>query len=990
MPGPRLPVPSWFTVTCIALLSACGGGGDSTPVTPGPVAISSLSLSSSAIALTGIGSESSLDVSASPANATTPIVARTDNATIATVSLNGRTAVVRAVGGGTTRVVVTAGSVEASAAITVTPIARTVNITPPAGGTALTVGQSLTLEATTAGDAGAAATVSWSSSAPTIAAITASGVVTALAPGLATISATATSNPSASASLQFTVTPAPAVQSVSLSPALDTVLAGGTRQFAATVTADNGVLRTVTWRSSAPTIASIDATGRATALALGSTTITAISVADTTKRATAQLVVRAPRVTAITVPALAELTVGDTVRAVVSVTGDAGVNQSVTWSSSNPAAATVAPGTGLVTAVSPGSSTITATSVATPTVSGSRSIQIREAPGALTWQTTGLGLPAGSPTTQRLRIWSVNAQLAFAVGDSGTLFRLTPTGSTRLGESGIQRTDLSYEGLRPAIGGSSASEVVMAGPGGRLVRWDGAQMQVLSTGGADFAAVSGYGTGSAIAVGSSGRIMRVRNGAATVENSGTTLALHAVDARSDVLAVAAGNVGSSSTPTVLMHNGSSWNALPPVRPNGIVRGVAVVAANDVYVSLEGSDVDRFASLYRWNGTTWSRVLPLTPLPTELTRCPNGDIVVGSDGKPFRGRSGVFTRLGSGDWDIHPELNTYSCDVDEGVRIGGGRGFSARMTPGAMQIETWALSLSSVSVVSPTRAFMAGEYGALWSWNGLRWALATTTIYTETSTSVMHADGTDVWLARNEPSGACGVFTLHRLRSDGGLDTFAGLSFQPGAATGLYSAGSTYAVVGLTSAAACGGAGLRTTIYNNGTRTDVSVPALLPNSARLAVHGIGTTTVYLAEASGGSGQLLRLVSGAWQPVGARVNFEPTSVWVGGASLVYAVGSNGGVLHYDGTTVRTLSTGLPALTGTNLVGVWGTAPNDVHVCGANGAVGRFDGVRWVLESPPAALGTASIAACSGASGIGIQAGTKASVRMGVGAAAIHRLR
>ncbi len=990
MPGHRLPIPSWLVTASIALLSACGGGGDAGPVTPGPAPISSLSLSSSAVALTGIGSESSLDISAAPANATTPILARADNATVATVSLNGRTAVIRAVGGGTTRVVVSAGAVEASASITVTPITRTVSITSPASGTTLTVGQSITLDATTVGDAGAATTVSWSSSAPAIAAISAAGVVTALTPGLVTMSAAATSNPSATASLPLTVVAAPAVQSVSLTPTLDTLLAGGTRLFTATVVADNGVARTVTWRSSAPAVASIDATGRVTALTVGSTTIAAVSVADTTKRATAQLVVRAPRVTTIVVPTIPELTVGDTVRAAATVTGDAGVNQAVTWASSNPAVATVLPGTGLVTAVSPGTSSITATSVATPSVSGSRTVQVREAPGALSWQTTGLGLPAGSPTTQRLRVWSMNSQLAFAVGDSGTLFRITPTGSTRLGESGIQRTDPSYEGLRPAIGGSSATEVVMAGPGGRLVRWDGAQMQVLSTGGADFAAVSGYGTGSAIAVGMSGRIMRVRNGAATTENSGTTLALHAVDARSDLLAAAAGNLGSSSSPTVLLHNGSSWNALPPVRPNGLVRGVALVAANDVYVSLEGSDVDRFASLYRWNGTTWARVLPLTPLPTELTRCPNGDIVVGSDGSPFRGRNGVFTRLGSGDWDIHPELNTYSCDVDEGVRIGGGRGFSARLTPGAEQIESWALALSSVSVVTPTRAFAAGEYGAIWSWNGTRWTLATTRIYTETSTSVMNADGTDVWLARNEPSGACGAWTLHRLRGDGALDAFAGLSFQSGAATGLYSAGSTFAVVGLTSAAACGGAGLRTTIYNNGTRTDLSVPALLPNAARLAVHGIGTATLYLAEASGGSGQLLRLVGGSWQPVGARVNFEPTSVWVGSASLVYAVGSNGGVLHYDGTTVRTVSTGLPALAATNLVGVWGTAPNDIHVCGANGAVGRFDGARWVLESPPAALGTASIAACSGASGIGVQAGSKASVRMGVGAAASSRLR
>ncbi len=976
-------------VAVILVMAACGGGGDPGPSEPGVVAIASLSLSSSTVALTGVGSETTVSVAPSPANATGAIALRSDNPAVASVTVSGRTATIRAVAGGSTRLVATAGAVEASATIVVTPIARTVLIAPPAGGTSLTVGQTAALISTVTGDPGAATTVSWSSSATSIASISPDGVVSALAPGTVTITATATSNGAATATLQLTIVAAPVVQQVAVTPAQDTLIVGGSRTFVATVTADAALPRTVTWRSSSPAVATIDATGRASAVSIGVTTITAVATADTTKRATAQLTVRALRVTGMAVNAPAELTVGDTARAQPVVTGDPGVNQQVTWASSNAAVATVASGTGLITAVAPGSITITATSVASPAVSASRAVLVRESPGALTWQTTGLGLPAGSPTTQRLRVWSLNQNLAFAVGDSGSLFRLTPTGSTRLGESEIRRVDMTFEGLRPAIGGSSASEIVLAGPGGRLVRWDGAQMQVLSTGGADFTAVAGYGNGSAIAVGSSGRIVRVRNGMATSENSGTAMNLRAVDVRSDNLAVAAGSSGASTSPTVFVNSGgASWSPLPQVRPFGTVGGVAVRAANDIYVALENADVDRFASLYRWNGSAWSRVLPLTPLPTELTRCPNDDLIVGSDGAPWRGVNNTFTRLGVNSWDIHPELNTYSCDVDGTVRVGGAFGFSARMSPGAIQIESFGLPLTSVSVVSPTRAFAAGHYGSLWSFNGTQWSLVGNNILTENESGAVHATATDVWLTRDVSFAVCPQWTLHRLLANGSFETFGSLGVQSGTATGLYTSGSSFAVVASASAASCGGSGPRTSHIVNGARTDVTVPALLPNSARLAVHGIGTSTLFLTEGSGGSGQLRRFVNGAWEAVGARINFEPTSLWVASASLVFAAGSNGGVLSYDGTTVQTLTTGLSALTGVTLVGVWGTSPTDIHVCGANGAAARYDGVRWTLESGPSVSGSTQINACHGAAGIGVQVGTLGTVRRGTGAAGIQR--
>lgn len=74
-----------------------------------------------------------------------------------------------------------------------------------AGATAVEVGSSTTLTATVA-PAGAAQTVTWTSSAPSVASVNASGVVTGVSEGTATITAASTVDPSKTATQSMTVT----------------------------------------------------------------------------------------------------------------------------------------------------------------------------------------------------------------------------------------------------------------------------------------------------------------------------------------------------------------------------------------------------------------------------------------------------------------------------------------------------------------------------------------------------------------------------------------------------------------------------------------------------------------------------------------------------------------------------------------------------------------------------------------------------------------
>lgn len=105
-----------------------------------------------------------------------------------------------------------------------------------------------------------------------------------------------------------------------------------------------------------------------------------------------------PEVTAVTVnPANAVVTVGATRQFVADVQGKGAYNSGVTWTSSNPAVATV-DASGLVTAVAPGTVSVRATSTFDPAKSGAATVSVN---AVSTLPPEGLRIdfqPAGAPT----------------------------------------------------------------------------------------------------------------------------------------------------------------------------------------------------------------------------------------------------------------------------------------------------------------------------------------------------------------------------------------------------------------------------------------------------------------------------------------------------------------------------------------------------------------------------------------------------------------
>jgi uncharacterized protein YjdB len=209
-------------------------------------------------------------------------------------------------------------------------------------------------------------TVTWSSLDPSIATVSAVGVVTGVSPGAVIIRATSEGQTGDGSE---TVGTAP-VATVTVNFSNTTLSPGQTTQATAVARdASGNVLtgRSVSWSSLNPNIATVSTSGVVTAVAAGVASIqatveTKIGLASVTV-ASAALAVPVPVATVTVTVTSTTLTVGQTTQAAATArdaSGNVLTGRVVTWSSLNPSVATVS-STGLVTAVAGGPATIRAT-----------------------------------------------------------------------------------------------------------------------------------------------------------------------------------------------------------------------------------------------------------------------------------------------------------------------------------------------------------------------------------------------------------------------------------------------------------------------------------------------------------------------------------------------------------------------------------------------------------------------------------------------------
>ncbi|HAE17370.1 MAG TPA: hypothetical protein DCG51_12610, partial [Erysipelotrichaceae bacterium] len=216
------------------------------------------------------------------------------------------------------------------------------------------IGSTATLTATVMPSNATDKSVTWRSSNTNVATVNSSGVVTAVGSGTAVITAVS-SDPSITAQCSVTVTIA--VQSVSVSPETAQMFTGEKLQLQAAVLPSAASDKTVTWKSSNTAVATVDSTGKVTAVSNGTATITA-TTRDGGYTDTCTVSVSTPLIEVHLNTDHLSLIKGETSYLTVSFVPETASDQTVIWSSSDPSVVT-ADNSGKVTAVSNGTAVIT-------------------------------------------------------------------------------------------------------------------------------------------------------------------------------------------------------------------------------------------------------------------------------------------------------------------------------------------------------------------------------------------------------------------------------------------------------------------------------------------------------------------------------------------------------------------------------------------------------------------------------------------------------
>lgn len=283
------------TITCTA---KDGSGVKATCKVTVTVPVSGIQLSQTSAALT-VGDTLTLTKTIYPSDATNQAVTWTSSSdAVASVDSNGKITAKTAGSAVITCKSVSDNSVVGICNVTVkakvqTPSEIKVNkITLNKTTASVTKGKTLQLTATVAPGNATKKEVKWSTSNKNVAMVSTSGLVTAKSAGTATITCTAQDGSGVKATCKITVkNPVVKVTKVTLNKTTATLAPKETLTLKATVTPTNATNKAVTWKSSNTKIATVSSSGKVTAKAAGTVTITCRAKDGSGKKATCKITV---------------------------------------------------------------------------------------------------------------------------------------------------------------------------------------------------------------------------------------------------------------------------------------------------------------------------------------------------------------------------------------------------------------------------------------------------------------------------------------------------------------------------------------------------------------------------------------------------------------------------------------------------------------------------------------------------------------------------
>jgi len=907
----------------------------------------------------------------------------TSDNTVATVSQDG---IVTGINLGAATITATSLSDtlrKGTAVVIVSPSVRQVVVTPATLTTS--VGDQTTLVADVITDGPLPRTTTWRTSNPTIATVSATGVVSSLGVGTATITALSTVDSTKRGTAQVTVQPAPVV---GISPSSVSLAVGETRTLTGRITVAPGVSAAATWRTSDAQIATVDANGTVTGQGLGNATITMISVADSTRRATASVSV-IPIVRSITVsPSSASGFAGDVIQLTATIVADGALSKVATWRTSNPAIANVNTN-GTVTLSGVGQATITALATADTTKRASVVIAVG-APSvrsvSLTPTSAGLGvgqstqltttvIADGSLSTAYL-LRSSNPAVA-TVGGTGIVTGVS-VGSTVI--TALSAVDSTKRATAVITVSARAIVVTIAPRPVSLTSGQSQQLQATVT--ADPGVITSVNWSSSA------------SNVVTINSTGFISALTPGSALISAISVADPTKRDTMTVTVASNQlATSWSStrLGGALYEDVVSTVGFGASSAFAVNVTGD-------VYRWDGTSWTLSTRASSFGGQFLAVHGSSasnvIAVGTNGIVARFDGSSWSGMSSGTTGTLKDVWVEASGVAYAV---GANGLALRLSGSSWSATSTGSSqtLNGVWSTSGT-VFAVGNNGEILSYNGSSWtrdtspsgesfysvsgSSASNVVAVGTSGVIVRFDGSTWAIVANSittsdlygVSGSSANNGRMYIVSDVGLLQLDGASlnavstpYRPvlysvstDAAGTVWIGGQRGAVMRFngswtttslnpdlldvwstssTNAWAVGEFGV-VYRYNGAAWARQTTPTTLTLNT---VWGASSTDAF---AGGENGTLLRFTGGAWSTMSSPTTATINAMWGASSTDVYAVTGSGQILRFNGT-----SWSIAATIASPLWGVYGVASGEVYATGENGALFRFNGTGWTSLSP-----------------------------------------
>jgi uncharacterized protein YjdB len=479
--------------------------------------------------------------------------------------------------------------------------------------------------------------VQWNSSDSSVASVNSAGLATGMSVGVVTVTAQ-TGAMQGSGTLNVT-NAGVNLTAISISPTAPSVPVNTTQQLTATGSYSDGSSRDltalVTWSSSSTAVATIDTNGLVTAVAAGSSNVSAAlgSVSQSTT-----VTVTAPTITSISVtPVGLTLGIGINQQYTATATYSDGSSQDlasgVTWSSSSTSVAT-ASNTGVVTTVGAGNTTITATvgslsDTSTLTVVAAHLLSIAVSPATpsiavgTTQQFSAVGsFDDGSTQLLTSVTWSslapgvatvTSAGLATAVGTGSTTISATSggvTGSASLTVSAATLVSIAVTPANSSMAVGTTKQFTATGSYSDSSTQDITLSVLWSSSTAATATINNQGTATSVATGTS--TITATLGSVSGSTQLTVSTAHLVSIaisppnpriakRTSVKFTATGTFSDGSTAGNL--SGLSWKSSKPniasIRGSGLAHGKK---SGSVTVSATASGVTGTTTLTVGTGT----------------------------------------------------------------------------------------------------------------------------------------------------------------------------------------------------------------------------------------------------------------------------------------------------------------------------------------------------------------------------------------------------